>query len=218
MPDTSTLRATVLNDLARRIASVLPEHTIRVAIDGVDGAGKTVFADELGDRLGRFRPVIRASVDSFHNPRDVRYRQGRASPIGYYRDSYDYGRLSEALLEPLRPGGIGRYRRAVFNHALDAPVDEPVEVADAGAVLVLDGIFLHRPELADAWEYSIFLTVPFEISVARCAARDGTSPDPADPSNKRYVEGQRFYLAESSPQERASAVIDNSDFDAPRIR
>ncbi|MFZ0030865.1 MAG: hypothetical protein WAK84_03215, partial [Candidatus Cybelea sp.] len=41
-----------------------------VAIDGIDGAGKTTLAHELVPFLDRSqRPVIRASIDNFHRPR-----------------------------------------------------------------------------------------------------------------------------------------------------
>ncbi len=43
--------------------------------------------------------------------------------------------------------------------------------------MVIDGIFLHRDELVEAWDYSIFLDVPFEVSVARMAVRDGSAAD-----------------------------------------
>jgi uridine kinase len=53
--------------------ALAPDRIVRVAIDGVDGAGKTTFANELAEVVGGLgRPVIRASVDGFHNPRVVR--------------------------------------------------------------------------------------------------------------------------------------------------
>jgi len=82
-------------------------------------------------------------------------------------------------------------------------------------VLVLDGLFLHRDELADLWDLSIWLDVPFELSVARMAARDGSHPDPDHPSSARYVGAQRIYLASCDPAGRADVVIDNSDPDRP---
>ncbi len=42
------------------------------------------------------------------------------------------------------------------------------------------------------------------------AARDGGDPDPAAPANRRYVDGQRLYLATCRPRERASVVVDNT--------
>ncbi len=55
----------------------------------------------------------------------------------------------------------------------------PFLTAGAGAVAVVDGLFLHRPELAGLWDFTIFLEVPFEVTAARMAERDGSSPDPA---------------------------------------
>jgi len=36
-----------------------------------------------------------------------------------------------------------------------------------GVVLVLDGLFLHRDELHDPWELSVFLDVPFNVPASR---------------------------------------------------
>lgn len=82
--------------------------------------------------------------------------------------------------------------------------------ASASAVLLFDGVFLHRDELKDLWDFSIFLSVPFSISYARMAARDGSKSDPTAPENRRYYEGQMIYLQSCQPQTRASIVVDNS--------
>jgi uridine kinase len=189
-----------------------------VAVDGVDGAGKSVFADELATRvMASGRPVVRASVDSFHRPRADRYRLGRNSPEGFYRDSYDYQRLTEFLLVPFAPGGSGRFRVAGFDYKTDSPVSPPKQHAARRAVLILDGIFLHRPELRASWDFSIFLQVSFDVSVARCSRRDGSSPDPHAASNRRYVEGQRIYLREARPWQHATVILDNTDLAAPVV-
>ncbi|MBB4380457.1 hypothetical protein [Bradyrhizobium sp. SBR1B] len=41
-------RKQLLFGLADRLVVAAPDQTVRVAVDGVDGAGKTTFADELG--------------------------------------------------------------------------------------------------------------------------------------------------------------------------
>jgi uridine kinase len=183
----------------------------RVAVDGVDGAGKTHFADQLAAELvRRDTPVIRASVDGFHQPAEHRHRRGRNSPEGFYRDSYDYDSLTALLLNPLSPGGNGSYVRAVYDVHAEQPVDIIVERAEPGAVLVFDGIFTHRDELAGYWDYSIWLEVPFEISIPRGAQRGYGNPNPKARSNHRYIAGQQLYLAECNPQHRATIVIDNT--------
>lgn len=88
-------------------------------------------------------------------------------------------------------------------------------VARVRALAVTDGIFLHRPELRRRWDLSVFLDVPFTISYARMAARDGSDPDPDAPTNRRYLDGQRRYLRESRPDAHATIVVDHTDLDAP---
>lgn len=211
-------RAALLDQVAARLLTRAGAGVLRVAIDGVDGAGKTVFADELAPRLAAAdRPVIRASVDGFHQPRALRYRQGKGSPRGFYEDSYDYDRLCAWLLDPLGPDGNRRYRTAAFDHRSDRPVVAPEQRAPEGAILLLDGIFLHRPLLRHHWDLSLFLHVDVARSVARCAARDGSDPDPAAAANRRYVEGQRLYLTTCEPWRLATLVVDNNDLAAPYL-
>jgi uridine kinase len=211
-------RHRLLERLADEVAGQVGGHPLLVAIDGVDGAGKTVFADELAAVLkGAGVEVVRASVDGFHHPARRRYRRGRTSPEGFFLDSYDYDALTRLLLDPLRPGGSRRIVRAVHDVASDETIHAPAEVVGEDAVLVLDGIFLHRPELRGYWDLSVFLEVPFEVSIARGAARDGGDPDPDADVNHRYVEGQRLYLARCAPQEHATHVVDNTDLDHLRL-
>lgn len=68
-------RSELLNELASRIVAIERPHPARVGIDGVDAAGKTTLANELVPFIeDRGRPVIRASIDGFHNPAKVRQR------------------------------------------------------------------------------------------------------------------------------------------------
>ena len=189
-----------------------------MAVDGVDGAGKTLFADELADRLRHEGvPVIRAGVDGFHRPAAERYRRGRRSPEGFFLDSYDYASLHRVLLDPLSPGGTLRYRVAVFDLASDAPVDHPMAVAEVGSILVVDGIFLHRDELVGEWDFSVFLRVSFAEATRRWQVRDGVEPRRRTTSDDRYVEGQRLYLTACHPERRASLLVDNNDLSAPFV-
>ena len=211
-------RQEILRIVADAILRLSTANIIRVGIDGVDGAGKTVFSDELARLLeASGRRTIRASVDSFHNPRATRYRLGRYSPRGYFLNSYNYAQLKAALLDPLSPGGTGYYRTAIFDQVLDSSVTLPEAQAALGDILVFDGIFLHRPELRPYWDFSIFLDVGFNVSIPRGAQRGGGSPDPQAPENRRYVEGQELYLRECDPKRYATIVVNNEALASPHI-
>jgi uridine kinase len=161
------------------------------------------------------RPTVRVRVDDFHRVRALRYRRGRQSPSGFWLDSFDYPRLWSEVLTPLGPGGDRRYRPAGHDLATDQVLHPPPRTAPPGAVVVLDGIFLHRAELAGAWELSIFLDVGFAETARRMASRDGSDPDPEHPSMARYVRAQRHYLASCQPEQRADILIDNTVLQAP---
>ena len=211
-------RSELIQMLASKVAGVRRAHPVRVAIDGVDAAGKTTLADELADAIGRLgRPVIRASVDGFHNPQDVRYRLGRHSPDGYFLHSFNYSAFTELLLTPLGPDGSRRYRRSAFDYLTDSPTQAKLESAPADAILVCDGIFLLRDELREHWDLAIFLDVSFEVACSRMAQRNGSSPDINDPSNRRYIEGQKLYLQTCSPKAHATIVINNENLSAPGL-
>jgi uridine kinase len=208
----------VLTAIAACLQLQVGTGVLRVGIDGVDGAGKTTFADKLATILaGMQLPVIRASIDGFHNPRSIRHARGRGSADGFYQDLFNLALFRSLLLEPLSPGGSGQYRRAAFDHRTDAAVDLPLESAVARSILVVDGIFLHRPELRDSWDFSVFLDVPFSQSFRRMAARDGSDPDPEAEANQRYRGGQLLYLSECDPRKAATVLIDYADFAAPKI-
>src|SRR5699024_10712417 len=137
-------RINLISKLTTEILHLKSDFVLRVGIDGVDGSGKTIFADELTKALKAVgASVIRASVDGFHNPRETRYKRGRLSPEGFYLDSYNYSSLKQNLLDPLSLNGTGLYHTAMFDHKIDKAVDVPLEQAHVGDILIFDGIFIH---------------------------------------------------------------------------
>lgn len=209
-------RGALVNELSSAIGALRLDHPVRAAVDGVGAAGKTVLADEIAEALDRSgRPVIRAGVDGFHHPREVRHRLGPLSPRGYYRDSFDYTAVVSCLLWPLGPGGSLRYRTAAYDFRIDAPVDAPELSAPPDAVLLFDGIFLLRPELERHWDFRIFVDASFDVTLNRALTRDvelfGTPDAVRERYLKRYIPGEEMYLREARPREHADAVVANDD-------
>jgi len=210
----------MLDQLASRLMALQIQHPVRVAIDGVDAAGKTTLADELAALLIQHgRTVIRASIDGFHRPHAERHRQGTTSPEGYYVDSFDYDALRNVLLGPLGLHGSRLYRRAVFDYRIDAPSMTEEELAPEDAILLFDGVFLLRPEINDQWDYRIFVEVPFAVTVERAILRDidlfGSAEATRARYEERYIPGQEIYLKSVDPLRRAQAIVQNENPEHP---
>lgn len=210
------LQKTMITKLAALIGSLIPGHPVRVALDGPDCAGKTTIANRLAEVLrAEGRHVIRASIDGFHNPASHRHRQGRHSPQGYYDDSFDLNALINSLLIPLGPGGNRCYRSACFDFRTDTPVDSPVKKAPVEAVLLLDGVFLHRPQLLQHWDFTVFVQVTPETTLKRAVKRDaeliGSVEAVETIYRERYLPAQEKYAHEIRPAELANAVVINDD-------
>ena len=206
----------VLQRLAALVVATSPGRRALVAVDGVDGAGKTTLADALAHEVAPSRPVVRASVDGFHRPRAERYRRGRTSAEGCYRDTFDEDALRERLLLPFQAGG--GVVPAVFDLAADAPLAAREVVAPADAVLLVDGVFLQRPSLDVGWDLRVHLRVPDEEVLRRVVLRD--EGDPAEVEalyRQRYLPAQRLYEREVDPERRADVVLDNADPRAPVV-
>lgn len=215
-------RQLILIDLIGLLLGVRPGERALVAIDGVDGVGKTHLTRELlalADLVAG-REVLSVSIDGFHRPRADRMARG-TGPESFYQDSYDYEAFRAAVVEPFRAGR--EIRPAVFDVARDEAVHpDPIEPSE-DAVLIVEGIFLRRPELASLWDASLYVKADFEVTVPRGNARfpdraDGSddSDDPDHPSNARYVGGQKLYLQQArlAPP---TWIVDNTDLQRPLL-
>lgn len=156
-------------------------------------------------------------ADDFLNLREARHRRGCDSPEGFWLDTYDYETLFRYVLLPLSRGGSGSYRSVATDHRQDVRLNPPIIQAAENAVVIVEGMFLHRDELTGFWDYSCFLDVPFAETARRMSLRDGTHPDPEHQSMRRYVGGQRLYLEAAQPWQRATRVVDNTNPEMPRI-
>lgn len=211
---------TLVELVAAGVLARLPvgRDRVLVGIDGPDAAGKTTLADALVDRLDR--TVVRASIDGFHRPREQRLARGALSPEGYYRDSFDLDALRARLLLPFAHGAA-RVRTAAYDHVDDrAATVKPIDVP-ARAALVVDGVFLLRPELRDAWDVAVHLHVPPEVTLARAITRDlalfGDEATLRERYERRYLPGQELYRAEADPWAGADLVVDASDPEHPVV-
>ena len=229
-PITTTQRTSVIDfALGAVIERRKQGRPMLVAIDGIDGSGKSTFADEIaeaGMRAGL--SVVRSTVDSFHNQRRTRWKRGKSSPVGYYLDSHDLNALRCELLDPFKAGQGNQYTAAIFDEPSDQPDRAAPGTVGANDVLIFDGIFLQRPELARYWDFTIFLDGQERVDLRRLELILADLPPTAAETVshvlewvrwlERYSAGMRYYIDLVGPSQSADLVIDNNDLAAPQLR
>lgn len=213
-------RSAVVDSIATRIQAI-DLTRVRVAVDGRSAAGKTTLGHELARVLVNMgRVVLRASLDDFKRPWSERHLYDRTSGEGFYRNAHDFDAVRTLLLEPAAPTGSGRVSLCSIdpltqlNHA-----DEQV-IMPEGGVLIVDTTFAFRPELAEYWDFRIRVEIDAELSlrrgVDRDASRDGVAAAEAV-HRDRYGVAEEIYVAEVDPVAMAHVVVDNTEFDNPRL-
>lgn len=213
-------------DLPRKLSAAVTELSrlharVAVAIDGPDVAGKTTLADHLSRALNTPQmPTVRVSVDGFHQTREQRYERGELSPEGYYADSFAYPRLLDECLLPFL-GGASQVRTTAYDHRVDAEENARATAVPSRVVLVIDGVFLLRPELRDLWTLSVYLRISPEETLRRAQNRDlklfGSAGEIERRYLGRYLPGQALYRQRADPEGAAHILVDNEHTEAPLI-
>jgi uridine kinase len=215
------VRAAVLAVVARAV-DACGEQRLRIAIDGRTAAGKTSLGHELAQRIAhRGRPVFRASLDDFKRPWSEAHLYDRVSGEGYYRNAFDYDSVRRLLLEPSRPTGDGLVALCSID-PLTQVDHSGVQVAiPPDGVLIVDGVFACRPEINVFWDLRVWVEIDAELAVRRGAARDAGIEGGVDAATSlhtdRYLASELLYVDEVDPHAVAEIIIDNTDFDRPRI-
>jgi len=189
----STPRVEYLRTLATEILNLNSRGRVIVAVDGADAAARTAFADDLAAVLDEAeKPTFRASLRYFQRSREDIGRFGADSPERFYRHGFDYSALRRVLLEPFRLGGSTGFVTQVFDPDRDSWIEPTWTTAPTDAFLIIDGEFINRSELRDAWNYRILL------------------------ESEATSETDYLYQKEERPRQVASAVIDLSERHRPQ--
>ena len=165
-----------------------------------------MLADALADALRvRGRPPIRVRTADFLRPAALRFEHGRDDPEAFYRDGVDHAALRREVLQPLAPGGSGRYLPTLWDAARDRATRAGYVDAPPAAVLLVDGAFLLGAGL------------PFDVTVhlwlSPGALRRRT--DPA--AHARELPAYAMYEAEVAPREVADLVVLGDDPRRPAL-
>ncbi|WP_439742195.1 hypothetical protein [Bacillus pseudomycoides] len=215
-------RQTIIREIVERIFMVKLDHPLRVGVSGITASGKTTFANELQKEIHlQGGKAVRTSIDNFHNPKVVRYSQGKESAKGYYEDAHDYQAFAERLLIPLGPGGDMRYDMRSHDLETDMYIEPDPILASNDMVFIIDGTFLLKKELQHLFDYKIFVETDFEIARERGSSREakafGNKKRAEEIFLQRYHAACHMYIEEHAPKQCADVVFMNNVIKAPRV-
>ncbi len=187
-----------------------------IGINGIDGAGKTEFASALETYLktnGHQTQLIQ--LDDFHNPKIMRY-SGNDQADNYYNKSFNIGLIIEKLLSPIKE----KKPLSLSLKALDPDTDEyevdRVYSIDREAIVIFEGVFLFRKELVSYIDYKVFMDIPLEESKRRAIIRDSEAN--VRKYDEKYLPAQVKYMKKYPPTKVPDMVIDNTNWEYPRVK
>ncbi|MEM6892680.1 MAG: AAA family ATPase [Bacteroidota bacterium] len=208
----SNTNATLIDTIADTIATQFEGSIGKVGIDGFCASGKTTIAHELKKRLQDMqRVVVSATSDDFMNPPEIRWRLGKDSPLGFYKDAIDFDAIARELLFPLGKEGNKKYRTSTYDVQKSKTNYSEQKRADPETVLIFDGLFLQVPQLRNFWDMVIYVEANYDTCILRAKERNQEKRHSQNEIEqaylKRYVLGFELYLQEIDPRNKADFII-----------
>ena len=158
---------------------------LRIGIDGGGGAGKSTLAQAVKDNSPNITIV---QMDDF-----------------YFKDRFDCQRLKKQVLEPLSRNQTAEYQRYDWRRKTLAEWRK----VEAGGMLIVEGVYSTGKELADFYDYKVWVDCPREIRLKRGLERDGEKA--REIWEKQWMPAEDFYIVNDSPRERADLIINGYD-------
>jgi uridine kinase len=185
--------------IARAAERVRPgTRPVFVALDGRSGVGKSSLAGPLAQQVaGR---VIR--TDDFWTGGSQAVWAMR-SPEQRVAHAIDWRRLREQVLEPLRTGHRASW--PPFDWQRGEGLSEVSLTCDPAPVIVLDGAYSARPELADVVDVTVLVTLDDVVRRRRLLMREGAPFMRA--WHALWDPAEDFYFARVRPAESFDLVV-----------
>jgi uridine kinase len=179
-----------------------------VAIDGHSGCGKSELAARLADGLD----AVVVPSDDFYASDVTDVEWAARSPAERVADVIDWRRLRADAVEPLIAGRTASWYPFDFEGKRPEgtfPRSTLRVTLKPAAVVILDGAYSSRPELADVIDLSVFVDVPPAERHRRLVERDGGAYTEA--WEKRWKAAEDHYFSLVRPPSSFDLVVVNED-------
>ncbi len=191
-----------------------------VGITGIDASGKTKFSEELEKFLvSKNYKTQTINLDDFHNPQKIRY-SGNDQADNYYNKNFDTKTVIEKLLIPVKQKNAFTKKLSLLNLSTDNYENKKEYIFCKNSIVIFEGVFLFRKEFFSYIDYKIFIEISFKESIKRAKIRDVPlyGKKVLKKYNEKYLPAQKKYLNQSPPLKTANIIINNTNWEFPRIK
>ncbi len=172
-----------------------------VAIDGLGGAGKSTLARLLKQQLKAIGwTVAVVKHDDFYLPSNQRESQ----QIGMIGSDFDWERLRDQVLVPIREGRHADYQR----YDWETDVLAEWHTISAANVVIVEGVYTIRRELISLYDLKIWVECPRAIRLARGIARDGEKARAI--WEQDWMPKEDYYVKTHLPREKADLFVNGA--------
>lgn len=186
----------LVSTIIRALRAVRPpeRRAVCVAIDGRSGAGKSTLAARLAAEL-------KATVVES----DLFYSGGtglRVDPPAQRANECIDWRRQRLVVEKLVVGLPVQFRPFDWD-TFDGTLAPEAVTLDAAGIIIVEGVYSGRPELADIVDLAVLVEVADEERLARLVEREGT----IGPWERQWQEAEDWYFANGVLPERFDLVL-----------
>lgn len=181
------------------------ETPIVVALDGGSGSGKSTVASLIAEELGAawIQSDDFFAADISDAEWEIRTPEARAM------DAIDWRRLRVEALEPLRAGRSAKWHAFDFEAGVRPDGTYMMRrnwvEREPSAVIVLDGAYSTRPELADLIDFSVLVDAPRGVRHERVARRE--NGDFLASWHARWDAAEEYYFTHVRPKSSFHCVV-----------
>lgn len=192
-----------------------------VGINGIDTSGKTYLSKIIEKELKLLGYTVQViHVDDFHNPIPIRF-SGKDQIDDYYNFSFDFKKLVDEVLEPIKSKHKLSKTITHLNLATDKFEIEKRYKVSTDTIVILEGVFIFKDEIRKYLDYNIFIQISEREMNKRAFERDanviGNEESVMFDYKNKYFPTQQKYLKLFPPEVYAHMIINNNDWNNPEI-
>lgn len=183
-----------------------------VGISGIDGAGKSTLSKQLCEKLNE-RGVYAYTIhgDDFLFERKIRNANPNQA-IAYYFETFDYSKLFNEILIPLKEEKEFRKVVELLDWEKDIFYSKEFKFK-APCIIIVEGVLLFKKQFAHVFDHKIWIDIDFESGLNRALRRERDINYYKDKEEiesryiNRFYAGQKIHFEYDEPSKHSNYIV-----------